>query len=384
MKAVYWVRNDLRLEDNLALTDFLKDPGEKLIIWAETKSTARAGVYRRSFLDKSVENFRRSLEVSGLEMLTVKESFPEFLQKRDDVTSVYFTCGWSIEERDEEEAVLIMAHRKHFRVKNFRQGTLIDLQDLPYKLQEMPFVFSDFRKSVDVNNLTKSPLPVPFGIKPVESEGKKRIQYYIWESKKVLTYKETRNGMLNEDDSTRFSAWLSLGIITPRMIMQEVLACEKSFGANDSTVWLQVELLWRDYFKFFTLKYGRPVFMEEGVRRGGVCHTIEDKDFYLQWCEGRTGVEFIDANMRELLHTGWMSNRGRQNVASYLVHEMKIPWIWGGRWFEKMLVDYDSELCWGNWLYLSGRGSDPRARKFSVSHQADLYDPSGEYRRRWL
>jgi deoxyribodipyrimidine photo-lyase len=88
--------------------------------------------------------------------------------------------------------------------------------------------------------------------------------------------------------------------------------------------------------------------------------------------------------MRELLHTGWMTKRGRQNVASFLVHELRLPWIWGGSWFEKMLVDYDPELCWGNWLYLSGRGSDPTARKLSVPDQTKLYDPTGEYRGRWL
>ncbi len=384
MKALYWVRNDLRLEDNLTLTEFLKDPGEKLLVWCETKSTARAGKHRRAFIDQSVNNFRSSLRHSGLDLIIAKESFSEFLERRSDISSVYFTCGWSIEERDEEESILISAHRKHFFAKPFRQETLIDIKDLPYKLKDMPFIFSDFRKTIPENILHKAPLPVPPGIKAVPCEGKNRIDYYIWKSKKVLTYKETRNGMLNEDDSSRFSVWLSLGIISPRMILKELTAFEASFGKNDSTTWLLVELLWRDYFKFFTLKYGRAVFMEEGVRRGGACHTIEDKEVYRNWCEGKTGVDFIDANMRELLHTGWMSNRGRQNVASFLVHDLKLPWIWGGRWFEKMLLDYDPELCWGNWLYLSGRGSDPRARKFSISHQADLYDPTGEYRGRWL
>ncbi len=384
MKAVYWVRNDLRLEDNLTFTEFLKEPGEKLLIWSESRSTARAGVHRRAFINQVVENFRSALQKSGLELSIVQGSFLSFLEKRSDVASVYFTCGWSIEEREEEEEVLLMAHRKHFAAKTFRQETLLDLKDLPYKLQDMPFTFSDFRKSIAEELLHKAPLPVPPGITPVANEGKDRIDYYIWKSKKIMTFKETKDGMLNEDDSSRLSQWLALGVITPRMVMKEVRAFEKSFGKNDSTNWMSVELLWRDYFKFFTLKYGRAVFLEEGVRRGGVCHTIEDKEIYQKWCEGKTGVDFIDANMRELLHTGWMTKRGRQNTASFLVHELKLPWIWGGSWFEKMLVDYDPELCWGNWLYLSGRGSDPRARRFSVPHQTDLYDPTGEFRNRWL
>lgn len=384
MKIIYWVRNDLRLEDNLTLTEFLKDPDEKIFVWCETKATQRAGAHRRAFLDKELENFQLALKQSGLELLILKENFSSFLQKRTDVTSVYFTCGWSVEEKDEEEEILLMAHRNHFSAKTFRQGTLVDLKELPYKIQDMPFTFSDFRKSISESLLTHPALPVPAGITPVPSEGKDRIDYYVWKSKKILTYTETRNGMMNEDDTSRFSAWLANGMITPRMVMKELRAFEETHGKNESTNALEGELLWRDYFKFFTLKYGRAVFMEEGVRRGGVCHTIDDKNIYAKWCEGRTGVDFIDATMRELLHTGWITKRGRQNAASYLVHELKLPWIWGGQWFEKMLVDYDPELCWGNWLYLSGRGSDPRPSKLSIPEQVGLYDPTGDYRRRWL
>jgi deoxyribodipyrimidine photo-lyase len=88
--------------------------------------------------------------------------------------------------------------------------------------------------------------------------------------------------------------------------------------------------------------------------------------------------------MIELKKTGWMSNRGRQNVASYLIHNLKLPWTWGAGYFEKMLIDYDSESNWGNWLYLSGHGSDPRARVFNIQKQAKDYDPHGLYQEKWL
>jgi deoxyribodipyrimidine photo-lyase len=79
-----------------------------------------------------------------------------------------------------------------------------------------------------------------------------------------------------------------------------------------------------------------------------------------------------------------MSNRGRQNVASFLMHDLKLPWTWGARYFEEKLIDYDPDLNWGNWLYFSGYGSDPRSRKFNIKSQAETYDPAGEYRRKWL
>jgi deoxyribodipyrimidine photo-lyase len=87
--------------------------------------------------------------------------------------------------------------------------------------------------------------------------------------------------------------------------------------------------------------------------------------------------------MNELNQTGWMSNRGRQNVASYLIHDLGVNWTWGAAYFEEMLIDYDPDSNWGNWLYLSGRGSDPRARKFNTALQAETYDPDFRYRTLW-
>ena len=87
--------------------------------------------------------------------------------------------------------------------------------------------------------------------------------------------------------------------------------------------------------------------------------------------------------MNELNSTGWMSNRGRQNVASYLIHDLNLPWVWGAGYFEAKLIDYDVSSNWGNWLYLSGQGTDPRSRKFNVEKQAQDYDPNAEYRKKW-
>ena len=102
------------------------------------------------------------------------------------------------------------------------------------------------------------------------------------------------------------------------------------------------------------------------------------------WIAGRTAEPFLNANMKELAATGWMSNRGRQNVASYWAKELEQDWRIGAAYFESMLVDYDVHSNWGNWMYNSGVGNDPRDRKFNVSLQADRYDPAGKYRRLWL
>ena len=88
--------------------------------------------------------------------------------------------------------------------------------------------------------------------------------------------------------------------------------------------------------------------------------------------------------MLELKNSGWMSNRGRQNVASYLAKELQIDWRMGAAYFEAMLLDYDVHSNYGNWMYVAGVGNDPRDRKFNVRLQSERYDPSGNYKNTWL
>jgi deoxyribodipyrimidine photo-lyase len=96
-------------------------------------------------------------------------------------------------------------------------------------------------------------------------------------------------------------------------------------------------------------------------------------------------VDFVDANMIELKLTGFMSNRGRQNVASYLCNDLKLDWRYGAEYFEQQLIDYDVCSNWGNWAYIAGVGNDPRSdRYFNIKKQADQYDADKHYRNLWL
>jgi deoxyribodipyrimidine photo-lyase len=103
------------------------------------------------------------------------------------------------------------------------------------------------------------------------------------------------------------------------------------------------------------------------------------------WQTGNTGFPLVDANMRELADTGFMSNRGRQNVASFLTKNLGIDWRMGAEWFESRLIDYDPCSNWGNWNYTAGIGNDARGfRFFNINKQAQDYDPLGEYVKHWL
>lgn len=398
MRCVYWLRSDLRLNDNEALVECLKTNQEVIFVFAQTKSLHKADIFRKRFIDQSFNELKYKLEKNGFKVLKTELTFPEFISNLHQsfaFDSIYFSREYAFDEREEEKNVDEFCQKHNVEVHSFDQSTLISEKNLPFKLNDMPFVFTEFRKKIEnqlaVNSLFPNPLETDSigpesdtvrGFIGGEDQGLARLHYYFWKTDAVQTYKDTRNGLIDFDDSTKLSPWLNSGCLSPRTVYHQLKKYELVVCENDSTYWVFFELLWRDYFKFFSLKHGSSIFLRIGIHSGTSPNNLNLEAFNC-WCSGNTNDPFINANMTELNQTGWMSNRGRQNVASYLIHDLGVNWTWGASYFEKKLIDYDPDLNWGNWLYLSGRGSDPRARKFNTTKQAETYDPNGEYRQLW-
>ena len=176
-----------------------------------------------------------------------------------------------------------------------------------------------------------------------------------------------------------------MGCISPRLIYDQIKKYERINGANDSTYWLVFELLWRDFFRFMFKKYQTKFFLYDGIQTSKPMSKKVSEKVLAQWMNGKTDSDFINANMLELKQTGFMSNRGRQNVASYFCNELQMDWRIGAAYFESQLIDYDVCSNWGNWAYLAGVGNDPRKhRYFNIEKQAKDYDKEGEFRKLWL
>jgi deoxyribodipyrimidine photo-lyase len=231
----------------------------------------------------------------------------------------------------------------------------------------------------DVDNKTLS------GFEGGETAALRRLNEYLWVNEGILTYKQTRNGLLGQNFSSRFSPWLAMGCISPKKIYHEIRKFEKERKSNESTYWLIFELLWRDFFRMLAKKYKNKIFHLKGPRDLKNTNFKEDMSVFQKWADGETGVPFIDANMVELNQTGFMSNRGRQVVASFLAKELKINWLWGAEYFESNLIDYDVCSNYGNWNYVAGVGSDPREdRFFNIQTQSIKYDADGSFVKYWL
>ena len=421
--SLIWYRNDLRVDNHSGLINAIRDSDKVLGFYCfnlkmfelNELNFHKTDNYRAKFLIESVENLKTELKKNNISLI-IKigdpvEELTNIISKKN-INHIYFQNEWTEEEVFEEKSLKNKCVGVKFH--SFYGQFLYDPEDL--EIQNISNVFTNFRKhcekkievrnltdsisKLNPNNLIREDYNVPtladlglndfdldsrsaFKFKGGSDSAKERVDYYLWKSNKINYYKKTRNGLIGLDYSSKFSAWLSNGSISPIEIFWQIKDYEKNILKNQSTYWLIFELIWRDYFKYISMKYGNKIFKIGGILEKDY-HWSRDKEIFNKWINGLTDEPFVNANMVELSSTGWMSNRGRQNVASYLSKELKIDWRWGARYFESMLIDYDVHSNYGNWMYVSGVGNDPRDRKFNIKFQAERYDPLNKYQNIWL
>lgn len=429
-RIIVWFRNDLRLHDNEALTEAIKKGTEIIPVFVFDDRTfkeqtqfgfEKTGPFRCQFTIEAVEDLRANLKKLGIN-LVVRIGLPEnIIAELALQTQARIVCcnnEPTYEESKVQKSLEDKLILQKCELQLFRGKMLYYTKDLPFPVSKTPDIFTQFRKEVEKSVNVRMPLPAPTaklepwsvrieeGIIPTvqdfghdafvqderaaltfkggETAAIERLKHYFWESNALAKYKETRNGLIGADYSSKFSPWLAQGSISPKWIYEQVKKYEHERVSNDSTYWLIFELLWRDFFRFQGKKHGNKMFLRGGTSGKPDTALRQDERLFTIWAEGRTGVPFIDANMRELAQTGFMSNRGRQNVASFLVKDLKVDWRMGAEWFESLLLDYDPCSNYGNWNYVAGVGNDPREnRYFNILRQATMYDAHGDYVRIW-
>ena len=441
--AVVWFRRDLRVHDNEALTEaaaadrvvpvYAFDPrqyGDSEFGGTESFRYEKTGGHRARFRVESVRALRETLRDrdSGL---VVREGPPErvvaAVAAAVDADTVHFHTSPCPEEAGVEAAVRAALQEvdADAEPRRYWGHTLYHINDLPTDYRSIADTYSSFRGSVESDASVRTPLGVPrlpplpddapapgdlptlatLGVEapPEDEDGRgvlpfeggeraamDRLERYLWDEDRLREYKETRNGLLGQGYSSKFSAWLNEGCLSPRHVQAEVERYEDLRVSNDSTYWLVFELIWRDFYQFQFAKHGAQFFDLGGIReRTDIDWRDPDADDdaareFERWAAGETGIPFVDANMRELNRTGYVSNRGRQNVASFLANNLRVDWRAGAAYFEAQLVDYDPASNYGNWAYIAGVGNDSRDRYFNVVKQARKYDSQADYVTHWL
>ncbi len=426
MSVLVWFKNDLRLQDNPVLREALGsaaclpvyclDPAEFV---PNRHGMTSCGARRTNFLLESLVDLHASLQQLGSGLLVRVGSAERILPQLCAELGIDRVVSHD-EHAPDEQALLdrvTAALPEGTRVVLCQSNALFALEDLPFTEEKLPQVFTRFRHQLEKYPPTIESLAAPeqlsgwpagasdlvagvpcitdLGFTPVAHERRSSLPYsggetaakawlddYLWHSKAIRQYKSTRNQLQGHYFSSKLSAALAHGCLSPRSIVLELRRHEERFGANESTYWLWFELLWREFFRLSLRLHGKRFFRRGGLHAGSP-PTGHDQRFN-EWRNAVTGQPFIDACMTELNASGFLSNRARQIVASYLVHDLQQDWRLGAAWFQQQLVDYDVASNWGNWAYIAGVGHDPRGgRVFNVAKQVEQYDPEGRYVAFW-
>lgn len=434
--VVFWFRQDLRLHDQPALAhaaELAQRLGGWLLPvhvldsgWQEQTpwGFVRCGAHRRAWTEMALQGLSQQLQAMGSTLLRGEgEPVQSLVRLVQALGGPWLVCE-EIAAPEEQAQVQALRHQG-VRVHTHWQSTLVAPEALPVPPEALPDQFTAFRQLLERHGVQPSaPRPAPARLPALPEaallqRGRARLASPQVEASAAAAcvdprtsfpwhqaefhgtehaalahlqrycarglphrYKATRNGLDGTDDSSKWSPWLATGALSARTAWAAVAAFAQAHGANEGTEWLAFELLWRDHFRWLHHKHGRRLYRAQGL--GAQPAPPHQPEAFARWCQGQTGNAFIDAGMRELAATGYLSNRMRQNVASHLIHELGCDWRAGAAWFEARLIDHDVYSNQGNWLYLSGRGTDPRPqRRFNTERQAQLYDPDGRYRQKW-
>jgi deoxyribodipyrimidine photo-lyase len=434
--ALYWFRSDLRLKDNPNFISACKASDALLPIYVHAPQESliwgfeRISEHRLQFLRDALRDLRQQLEQLGSGLLELQapldsSSIVDLVinaAHHHGIKTIYCEVIQAPEEMQDLSALRQAGLTVHAEL----ESTMIALCDLPFAPDAMPDQFTQFRNTIEkAKRLFTEPVSAPSQIPSLPENFKRselaadafiphgtesvplkdghphssfphyreayrggttaaiaHLRQYL-ERALPHSYKATRNQLHGLDYSSKLSPWLALGCISARSVMQKLKQFELEQGANEGSYWLWFELLWRDYFRVLHLKYGKQLYCVSGLNQSE--KPIHNTRGFEHWCSGTTGESIVDAGMRELKATGYLSNRLRQVVASYLIYDLHSDWRAGAAWFESQLLDYDVYSNQGNWLYIAGRGTDPRGgRRFNPQKQAQDHDANGSYRTLWL
>lgn len=422
---ILWFTKNLRTRDSELLNNIMQEDMPFLAVYVfdpdffqqKQFGFQKIGKFRAKFQVESVEDLKNNLAKQNIPFLIkygkTEDIFKE-ISERFEVVKIFCQEEWTQEETQLQKKIRVIIPNAVWE-KSYSQFLIHPL--FVFKtLDKIPMLFTTFRQKIEKNLLirpefesenivyNKENIVVEsdeislqsLGFEDFEKDKRsafpfsggenvalKRLQFYFSETQHLSCYKETRNGLVGKEYSSKFSAWLSDGSLSAVTIYHEIKKYEEKFGANDSTYWLIFELLWGDFFRYVSLQHKNLIFRKAGIKHDP--YFVENNPALIQkWIDGETDSDFVNANMLELKNTGWMSNRGRQNVASYFCKILKQDWRIGAAYFEELLIDYDVHSNYGNWMYLAGVGNDNRNRTFNPEKQAEIYDSNEEFRSLWL
>ena len=399
MTAVWWIRRDMRLADNGALASAAaRGEVTPLFVWDDALLDG-AGDVRRAFLFEALENLRAATNgalvfrdgpvvsavvefcrLVGAASVHITEDFAPRGRRRDDaVEAALRAAGVEFVRGDTPYAV--------------RPGTVTKDDGTPLK------VFTPFYKRWLTHSWTNVVDAAPtFADHTAHSVGTRRAmgwqavapqpasereaweRFDEWSARAMDRYKDERNNPAI-DGTSKLSPYLKFGIVHPRQLLARL---DGSAGAEH----FRSEIAWREFYADVLFHQPRTAWenLQQKMDAIEIDSDAAARTRFDVFCRGETGYPIVDAGVRQMLSTGWMHNRVRMIVASFLVKDLHLPWQWGAEFFMRHLVDADIASNNHGWQWTAGTGTDaaPYFRVFNPVSQGQKFDPSGDYVRRFV
>ena len=427
-KALWWIRRDLRLADNQTLATALSQADHIypiFILDPNLLESAYVGQKRLAFLFDGLRHLSAQLKAKG-SYLTVRHG-----DVRTELKTLLSETGADAIYAQEDVSPYARRRDSHIAESlplRLIPGLTVRHPTAVLKADGKPYtVFTPYSRT-----WKKQPLPQPKDLLPVperiptpqglrslpiptepslpdtvpfpasEAEAQKRLQNFTGQLQAQLhlvskTSKKQQKPIYScaegrdrpdLDGTSCLSPYLRFGMLSARQaVVAAIEAADKASNhpaADSAAVWLN-ELIWREFYMAILYHFPRVrgySFREKYDR----LPWLNDEADFSAWCQGQTGYPIVDAAMRQLVESGWMHNRTRMIVASFLVKHLLIDWRWGERFFMTHLVDGDPAANNGGWQWTAGTGTDaaPYFRVFNPTRQGQKFDPEGEYVRRWV
>lgn len=399
MTNLWWIRRDLRLNDNAALHSALK-AGSTLPVFILDPAFSDSSPRRKDFLYEGLSALGRELKKRGsylvirtgnpadvlrqlfheakAEAIYAEEDFTPYARKRDALIQkllpLTLVHGQTVH------------HPKSIHKQDGRPYTVYTPYSKTWKAQLPKLKLHLAPEKIDSPKGIRSESLPEFKTQPIFPAGEQEalIRLEEFTHKRIYAYTDDRNRM-DLDGTSALSPYIRFGMVGLRQAVHAALEAQTLYpNSNGTETWLN-ELIWREFY--IQILYHFPHVTQMAFNRSLANIPWRNKlSEFEAWKRGETGVPVVDAAMRQLKETGWMHNRARMIVASFLVKDLLIDWRWGESWFMENLLDGDIAPNNGGWQWTAGTGTDaaPYFRIFNPVLQSAKFDPNGEYIRRWV
>jgi deoxyribodipyrimidine photo-lyase len=410
MKSIFIFRRDFRLTDNIGLIKACKNNERVYPIFIFTPEQIKKNDFKSSnavqFMIESLKDLDSSLKKHGSKLNLYYSDYLDVIEdlvKTNNITNVYTNTDYTPYAIKREKEIDKLSKRIDFNfcyyddVCIFKPGTILNGSDKYYqkftpfyksalkekfpkvkklkkKYKEKLSYFKNNKYSISFEEAMKF---YDFNENLHVKGGRKNAKKIIKDVKKFSNYDDIRNILISP--TTNLSAYLKFGCLSIREVFQKF---KENLGINDPII---RQLFWREFY--YNLGYGFiERFGKELKEQYSTIKWSDNKKYLDKWKEGKTGFPIVDACMTQLNQTGYMHNRGRLIVASFLIKNLQIDWRAGEKYFAQQLLDYDPLVNQGNWQWVAGTGADsqPYFRIFNPMTQSSKFDKEAEYIKKWL